>query len=262
MQSTYHQYQRLDFLQENLVRGKCGYRKCLFPLKTDPRIGYLVKGDSEAEHIINAYATSKNIIEDKYGMEHIYLAPPKTMSVSLDFRKWMDTDKIASNAGQPHFPRFTEESELVIQAVAIVPEEDSIMLGIKGPRRRNGLNGIEEMFTPRHNELWNITKVETAVKHDFAALYSLVEDENDDKLPCLCADFQIFLLRSGHLVHLDVERCFEMPGLMGKRCVPKLQELESLVLKRLQKSKQEQQRMMGVVSNSSFTPELGNESMV
>ena len=45
VQSVYHQYQRLDFLKENLVRGphQCGYRKCVFPLRTDPRIGYLVE---------------------------------------------------------------------------------------------------------------------------------------------------------------------------------------------------------------------------
>eukprot|EP00986_Skeletonema_menzelii_P002303 scaffold627_cov144-Skeletonema_menzelii.AAC.12 len=44
VQSVYHEYQRLDFLQWNLVTGphKCGWRKCLFPLKTDPRIGYVV----------------------------------------------------------------------------------------------------------------------------------------------------------------------------------------------------------------------------
>lgn len=263
VQSVYHQYQLLDFLQENLNRGKCGWHKCLFPLKIDPRIGYLVKGDRYAEQVIDAYTASKNIIEDKYGMEHIYLAPPKTMSVSLDFRKWMDMEKTASfTEPDPNFPRFTEEPEVIVQAVAIVPEEDSIMLGTWSYRRQHGLKGIEEMFTPRNNELWNITEVEITVKHDFAALYSLVEDEKDDKLPCLCEDFQIFLLRSGHLVHLDVDRCYEKPDLMRKRCVPDLQELETLVLKRLQKSKQEQQRMMGVISNSSFTPELGNESMV
>eukprot|EP00986_Skeletonema_menzelii_P002301 scaffold627_cov144-Skeletonema_menzelii.AAC.10 len=140
------------------------------------------------------------------------------------------------------FTWFTTEPEVTVQAVAIVPEEDSIMLGIKGPRRYNGLKGMEEMFTPRNNnESWNITDVEIAVKQDFESLYHrLVEDEKDDKLPCLCADFQIFLLRSGHLVHLDVERCFEMPDLMGARCVPKLQELETLVLNRLQKSRLEQ----------------------
>mmetsp|Transcript_4813 Transcript_4813/g.7032 ORF Transcript_4813/g.7032 Transcript_4813/m.7032 type:complete len:334 (-) Transcript_4813:1153-2154(-) len=253
VQSVYHQYQRLDFLKENLVRGphQCGYRKCVFPLRTDPRIGYLVEGSSDAEAMINAFTASKNIIEEKYGMDHIYLAPPKIMSVSLDFRKWMEMNMI-SYPGQKYFPEFTEQPEVLVQAVAIVPEEDSIMLGIKGPRRKNGLKGIEEMFTPKNNESWNITDVEITVKRDFALLYRLVEDEKDDKLPCLCADFQIFLLRSGHLIHLDVERCFEMSGLMGKRCVPKLQELETLVLNRLQRSHLEQvQQRMGAISNSS-----------
>ena len=101
------------------------------------------------------------------------------------------------------------------------------------------------------------------MKRDFASLYRLVEveDKNDDKLSCLCADFQIFLHRSGHLIHLDVERCFEMSGLMGIRCVPKLRELESSVLNMLQKSRfeQEQQRMK-VISNYSSSP-LNNESM-
>ena len=266
MQSVYHEYHRLDLLQENLVRGphKCGYRKCLFPLKTDPRIGYLVERGDDAEARSYAFTVSKNIIEEKYGMNHIYLAPPKIMSISLDFRKWMEADMMNYPSGK-YLPNFTREPEVTVQAVAIVPEQDSIMLGLKGPRRTNGLKGIEEMFTPRSNdESWNITDVEVVVKREFASLYRLVEDEQDDKLPCLCADFQIFLLRSGHLVHLDVERCFEMPDLMEFRCVPELQELETLVLNRLQKSRleQEEQQRMGVISNYSLPPILTNESMV
>lgn len=272
VQSVYDEYQRLDLLQENLVRGphKCGYRKCLFPLKTDPRIGYLVergndlneRGD-DAEARSKAFTVSKNIIEEKYGMNHIYLAPPKIMSISLDFRKWMNMDMISFPPGK-YLPNYTRQPEVTVQAVAIVPEQDSVMLGLKGPRRRNGIKGIEEMFAPRNNESWNITHVEITVKREFASLYRLVEDEQDDKLPCLCADFQIFLLRSGHLVHLDVERCFEMDDdLMGLRCVPKLQELETLVLNRLQKSRleQEEQQRMGVISNSSLPPTLSNENI-
>ena len=108
------------------------------------------------------------------------------------------------------------------------------------------------MFTPRKNESWNITDVEIAVKRDFALLYRLVESE--EGLPCLCHDFQIFLLRSGHLVHLDVERCFEKPNLMRSRCVPQLQELETLVLNRLQRSRseQEQQRMEVISTNGEL----------
>ncbi len=241
VQSAYHEYQRLDFLRWNLARGphQCGWRKCLFPLKTDPRIGYLVQRGSDAKARSKAFSVSKNIIEEKYGMNHIYLAPPKIMSVSLDFRKWMEMNMTSYPPGK-YLPEFTKQPEVTVQAVAIVPEEDSIMLGVKGPRRYTGLKRMEEMFTPRNNESWNITDVEIVVKRDFESLYRLVEDEKDDKLPCLCADFQIFLLRSGHLVHLDVERCFEMPDLMGFRCVPKLQELETLVLNRLQKSRLEQ----------------------
>eukprot|EP00984_Skeletonema_dohrnii_P015519 scaffold6720_cov136-Skeletonema_dohrnii-CCMP3373.AAC.16 len=189
VQSVFHQYQRLDFLKENLVGGphQCGYRKCVFPLRTDPRIGYLVEGSSDAEAMIDAFAASKNIIEKKYGMDHIYLAPPKIMSVSLDFRKWMKMN-MTSYPGQKYFPAFTEQPEVLVQAVAIVPEEDSIMLGLKGPRRTNGLKGIEEMFTPKKNESWNIKDVEITVKRDFALLYRLVEDEEDHKLPCaVCA---------------------------------------------------------------------------
>lgn len=250
-----------DFLQENLVSGPhhCGRYKCLFPLKTDPQIGYLVEqrgSDAEAEAISNAFTASENIIKEKYGMDHIYLAPPKIMSASLDFRKWMEVDMTN------HLPgRFTKQPEVVVQAVAIVPEEDSIILGVTGPRRQHGLKGIEKMFTPKNNESWNITDVEIAVKRDFELLYRLVEDEKDDKLPCLCHDFQIFLLRSGHLIHLDVDRCFKSPDWMRRRCVPELQELETLVLNRLQKSRLEQkQQRMGVISNSSLPPT--HESMV
>eukprot|EP00985_Skeletonema_marinoi_P017711 scaffold9773_cov151-Skeletonema_marinoi.AAC.10 len=271
VQSAYHQYQRLDFVQENLVSGphQCGYWKCLFPLKTDPRIGYLVKAGSEgAEAMIDGFTASKNIIEEKYGMSHIYLAPPKLISVSLDFRSWMDGHgKLPGTyPGQKQFPHFITHSEIIVQAVATVPEEDSVMLGLNDPRRSNGLKGKEKMFTLNNNhESWNITDVEITVKRDFASLYRLVEveDKNDDKLSCLCADFQIFLQRSGHLIHLDVERCFDTSGLMlmGMRCVPKLRELETSVLNMLQKSRfeQEQQRMK-VISNHSSSP-LNNESM-
>ena len=111
------------------------------------------------------------------------------------------------------------------------------MLGIKGPRKNNGIKGIEELFSTRNNnnnnnkESINITNAITTMKHDFTFLYRLIED----KLPCLCADFQIFLTRSGHLIHFDVERCFSrMKELNKKRCVPKVQELEKLVIEQLQ----------------------------
>ena len=210
VQSVYHQYQSLDLdlLQENLVSGphQCGVHKCLFPLKADPRIGYLVQSGSEFfGEFNNAFIASK-IIEEKYEMNHMYLAPPKIMSASLDFREWMEVN-MTSYPGRKYFPNFTEQPEVTVQAVAILPEEESIMLGIGAwhdHRRKNGLKGLEEMFTPKKNESWNITDVEIAVKRDFALLYQLVE--NEEGLPCLCYDFQIFLLRSGHLIHLDVER--------------------------------------------------------
>ncbi len=248
-------YQSLDLdllhLQENLVRGphQCGVHKCLFPLKADPRIGYLVQSGSELlGDFSNAFIASM-LIEEKYGMNHMYLAPPKSMSVSLDFRKWMEVN-MTSYPGRKYFPTFTEQPEVTVQAVAILPEEDSILLGIGAwhdHRRKNGLKGLEEMFTPKKNESWNITSVEIAVKRDFALLFRLVE--NEEGLPCLCHDFQIFLLRSGDLVHLDVERCFEEAYLMRKRCVPQLQELETLVLGRLQRSRDEQEQLrMEVIS--------------
>jgi len=253
VQSVYHQYQSLDhlqeksldLLQENLVGGphQCGVHKCLFPLKTDPRMGYLVQsGKDFLRGFSDAFIASK-IIEEKYGMNHMYLAPPKIMSVSLDFREWMEIN-MTSYPGRKFFPKFTEHPEVTVQAVAILPEEDSSLLGIGAwhdHRRKNGVKRLEEMFTPKKNESWNITDVEIAVKRDFALLYRLVE--NEEGLPCLCHDFQIFLLRSGHLVHLDVERCFETANLMRKRCVPQLQELETLVLNRLQRSRSEQEQL-------------------
>ena len=247
VQSVYHQYQSLDLdlLQENLVSGphQCGAHKCLFPLKADPRIGYLVQSGSEYFGDFNNAFIASQIIEEKYGMNHMYLAPPKTMSVSLDFREWMEVN-MTSYPGQKLRPNFTEQPEVTVQAVAIIPEEESIMLGIGSwhdPRRKNGLKGLEEMFTPKKNESWNITDVEIAVKRDFALLYQLVE--NEEGLPCLCYDFQIFLLRTGHLIHLDVERCFDKPNLMRTRCVPQLQEMETLVLNRLQRSRSEQEQL-------------------
>jgi hypothetical protein len=207
-------------------------------------MGYLVQSGSDfLRGFSDAFIASK-IIEEKYGMNHMYLAPPKIMPVSLDFREWMEIN-MTSYPGRKFFPKFTEHPEVTVQAVAILPEEDSILLGIGAwhdHRRKNGLKGLEEMFTPKKNESsWNITDVEIAVKRDFALLYRLVE--NEEGLPCLCHDFQIFLLRSGHLVHLDVERCFETANLMRARCVPQLKELETLVLNRLQRSRSEQEQL-------------------
>ena len=57
------------------------------------------------------------------------------------------------------------------------------MLGIKGPRKNNGIKGIEELFSTRNNN--NNNNKESIMKHDFTFLYRLIEDERDDKLPCL-----------------------------------------------------------------------------
>ena len=68
----------------------------------------------DAEARSEAFRVSKNIIEAKYGMNHIYLAPPKIMSVSLDFRTWMEM-KMTSYPPGGYLPGLQQNQKLLFK---------------------------------------------------------------------------------------------------------------------------------------------------
>jgi hypothetical protein len=100
---------------------------------------------------------------------------------------------------------------------------------------RDAMKGLKKIFT--HETVSNVTDITGTARREFATLNRLMQED----LPCLCNDFQIFLTREGRLIHFDVERCFPRDDAdigherkAAKRCTPKIQELEQMLMDKLQ----------------------------
>lgn len=205
----------LEFAPEHLAEGPhtCGFRKCFFPLKYNKEIAYLAGEDDHEEDLsddepsmyetlVEAYNVSKEIIERNYRMSHIYLSEPQKVTISTTVRQWMKANMTGSYTGQKHLPGFVH-SHYVTQAVKIVPPDQSLIFGCKGPRLRDGLRDIDKLFTLENTIGANLTNIAHQASSDFDKLYRLLRNQ-----PCLYKDFQIFLTHKGELIHFDVERCF------------------------------------------------------
>lgn len=227
----------LDFRFENLkdVPAVCGAKKCVFRLKADERIGYLA-ANSRHPRIVQgmeeSYQFNIDIIENKYKMKTVLLAPPHKVEVDDYFIQWAKSNVTTGYTGQKQLPAFNSKT-LVVQPVEIVQENESLLFGCEPPRFLSGVNLLPQIFNVETTKGKDLASVAKTVSLEFAKLYLLIEE-----YPCLYDDFQIFLTQEGCLIHLDVDRCFDSNAekngkYVSKKCIPFLKSFEMIVLQRL-----------------------------
>jgi len=228
----------LHFCLENLEDGThhCGAQKCLLPLKHDKRIGYLVANSFApglSLRMQQAYNMSLEIIEMQYGMEHVYIAAPHEEEIDNSFREWLWNNRTTGYNGQKQLARFPR-NKVTVQAVEIIPSNESILFGCERPRLLDGVHQLVRLYTPENMKGIDLDSLAVKVSSQFSKLHQLMED-----YPCLFDDFQIFLTRSGRLVHMDVDRCFSRSAIYRGEtkekplCVPLLKYFESKVLEHI-----------------------------
>lgn len=199
-------------------RVPCGANKCFFRLKTDPTVGYLVQPDvfrydkrTSPEQLFHTQVVSWEFAEQlrtEHGIHHFLLEPPSKVKVTKKLARKLNAN-IFSEAREVKYKkrRFPRGSTAFIQKVRLAPEPNIIFGSTPTKRayfKRNADEFLEkvsdkEAFLKRFSEGLRLTK-------------KLLASE-----PCLCNDFQVLLDTSGHLHHLDFDRCFSSRHPHGKR---------------------------------------------
>ena len=213
-------------------------RNVYYKLKNEPHIGYLV-GNRKAPRLVDgmqkAYNMSVNRIQREHNMKHIYLGPPIEIQIDDTFREFLWQNRSGGYTGQKVLARFPGNG-IVVQAVEVIPEDESILFGCERPRLLDGVRQLNQnIFDGVHNmtmlEAQNLIKT---ISSEFTKLRRLLL-----KYPCLYDDFQVFLTRTGRIVHLDVDRCFDKgAAFRGQNverltCEPLLKYFESKVIDRI-----------------------------
>ena len=120
------QYFRLDNLDLS-VPISCGKKKCLFTLKSDPSIGYLVlssDGDeSKLKKLTVAWLYAKHL-EFHYKSKHLFLEEPKELRMSSDFAQRLNSANLTrlavNGVVSSQAPRFSE-GVVLAQKVRVSP---------------------------------------------------------------------------------------------------------------------------------------------
>ena len=146
---------------------------------------------------------ANRVIQGEFGMKHIYFDAPQTVDLDPSFLVWLKQQKAIS----PNRERESNTTQLYddpkganIQLVEVVPPS-SIFWGksfrfekeIALQRATGWLESVPDKKVALEN-----------LERDTAKLYRLL-----DAYPCLLNDFQVFVLVTGEIVHLDLDRCFE-----------------------------------------------------
>ena len=213
----------------------CGFHKCIFKNKYDRRIGYLAAGSRTPEmvHAMDeAYKFNLEVIEKKYGMKNVLLAPPHIVEVDDAFLEWAKKNQETAYAGQLSLPRY--KRTVLVQPVEMVQKNESVLFGCEPLRFWSGVNLLESLYNVNNTQGKNLNVIAETVSSEFAKLYSLLEDHT-----CLIDNFQIFLTNQGRLINLDVDRCFLVGaykrGKINKKlgCIQFIHSFEVIVIQQL-----------------------------
>jgi hypothetical protein len=175
-----------------------------------------------------AYKFSLDVIEKKYGMKTVLLAPPHIVEVDDAFLQWARDNQEIGYMGQNSLPRYNS-NKFLVQPIEIVQQTESVLFGCEPPRFLSGVNLLEGLFNVNNTRGMDVHAVEKSVSNEFTKLYALIDDHK-----CLIDDFQIFLTNSGKLIHLDVDRCFEGNAekhgeYLANKCIPFIRSFETIV---------------------------------
>ena len=206
------------FAPENIAKRwyyDRGTYKVFFPLKATAedgtKFGYVVAGNDPDEYRIMqaTYEFANNIVSTQFGMRHCYFHPPQMVDISKSFQRWLHRQLYVSFKG--FYPRrmvhlFNKTDGLVIELLEEIPTDTALIWGNKRKKKHDKSSGQAEALEwiqsiPKDEQ----SKVLKKLKNETAKLNDLVE-----AYPCVYRDFQIFVLRTGEIVHFDLDRCFDV----------------------------------------------------
>ena len=197
------QYFRLDNLDLS-VPISCGKKKCLFTLKSDPSIGYLVlssDGDeSKLKKLTVAWLYAKHL-EVHYKSKHLFLGEPNELKISSDFAQRLNSANLTrlavNGVVSSQAPTFSK-GVVLAQKVRVSPKSSLLV-------------GCDRKFDHAVERLDEFVSAITDKKKFVVNFEEQVEMMNNvlkvKENQCLLRDFQVLVDTKGNINQIDLDRC-------------------------------------------------------
>lgn len=202
------------FYAQNLEWSKrkvpCGSQKCLYRIKSDPQIGYLVASEEHSSRrsiLLDLGWQLAQQLERDYKIKHFLLGPPQVVKVSRDLAKRLRQNLYVEKTremlrGKQLWRRYPRGSIIHVQKVQLAPKNHLLL-------------GCVDAKIDSFQQDWPTFSSLVKFKESFARNFRNGLDEAKRLLkdePCLVKDFQVIVDIRGELYHLDFDRCFGSYG--------------------------------------------------
>ena len=195
---------RLDNLDLS-VPISCGKKKCLFTLRTDPTIGYLVlssDGDAESKlkKLTVAWLYAKHL-EVHYNSKHLFLGGPKELKMSTEFADRLNEanlTRLAVNGVMSSKAPSFSKGIVLAQKVRVAPK-NSLLVGCER-KFDHAVERLDEFVSFIDDKKMFVKNFEEQV-----AVMRNVLNVKENR--CLLRDFQVLVDTMGNINHIDLDRC-------------------------------------------------------
>lgn len=182
----------------------CGKKKCLFTLKSDPSIGYLVlssDGDeSKLKKLTVAWLYAKHL-EFHYKSKHLFLGEPKELKISSDFAQRLNTANLTrlavNGVVSSQAPSFSK-GVVLAQKVHVSPKS-SLLVGCDR-KFDHAMERLDEFVSAVEDKKKFVVTFEEQV----AVMKNVLKVKENQ---CLLRDFQVLVDTKGNINQIDLDRC-------------------------------------------------------
>ena len=177
----------------------CGVDKCYLASKTGAT-GYLV---SEKLDKVGESWSFANCLKQRYGLKHFLLAPQRYVPVSEEVRARLKSMHVTRNSSSKNstsaFRLHHGHHSLAVQKVQAAPAS-AIPVACSRLKRRYTAASLPAFRGAARDNATFRRLLNASLRASLAAIWNE---------PCLLWDFQAFLTHEGHIIHMDVDRCYD-----------------------------------------------------
>ena len=186
------------------VPTSCGKKKCLFTLKSDPSIGYLVLSsdgdDSKLKKLTVAWLYAKHL-EFHYKSKHLFLGEPNELKISSDFAQRLNSANLTrlavNGVVSSQAPRFSE-GVVLAQKVRVSPRS-SLLVGCDR-KFDHAVERLDEFVSAITDKRKFVVNFEEQVE----MMNNVLKVKENQ---CLLRDFQVLVDTKGNINQIDLDRC-------------------------------------------------------
>ena len=184
----------------------CGVFKCYLASKTGAT-GYLVsrRDLNKASHTHSAGDawSFASCLRQRYGLKHFYLAPQRKVRVSKEVAARLTSMHVTRNSSNKTttsaFHLHHGHHSLAVQKVQAAPAS-AIPIACSRLKRRFTAASLPAFREAVRDDATFRRLLNASLRASLAAIWNE---------PCLLWDFQAFLTQEGHIIHMDVDRCYD-----------------------------------------------------